>query len=174
MDVCCVNGAVYTVIRLLGKGKGGYSYLTERNGKFYVLKQIHHEPCDYYTFGNKIEAERRDYGLLRQAGLPIPEMLDIDVANERIIKEYIDGPTADRLILEDRLPEDCLTQLRRMASLAQAAGLNIDYYPTNFVLQDGVLYYIDYECNPYSQQWDLEHWGIQYWSRTEAFLNAFT
>ena len=56
-----VNGSSYRIIRLLGKGKGGYSYLTERDGQRVVVKQIHHEPCDYYTFGNKIEAERRDY-----------------------------------------------------------------------------------------------------------------
>ena len=32
----------YRVERLLGKGKGGYSYLvTDGNGR-YVLKQIHH------------------------------------------------------------------------------------------------------------------------------------
>ena len=51
-----VNQKQYTVIRLLGHGKGGYSYLVERNGCQYVLKQIHHEPCNYYSFGNKIEA----------------------------------------------------------------------------------------------------------------------
>ena len=56
-----VNNIEYKVIRLLGKGKGGYSYLVELNNKYYVLKQIHHEPCSYYTFGNKIEAELNDY-----------------------------------------------------------------------------------------------------------------
>ena len=55
-----VNETEYEVIKLLGKGKGGYSYLVENDGKQYVLKQIHHEPCDYYIFGNKIEAERNE------------------------------------------------------------------------------------------------------------------
>ena len=27
-----------------------------------------------------------------------------------------------------------------------------------------VLYYIDYECNTYMEQWDFEHWGTQYWT----------
>ena len=173
MDTCTVNGAVYVLVKLLGKGKGGYSWLAERNGQHYVLKQIHHEPCSYYTFGNKIESERRDYELLQRAGIRTPRMLDIDLDNERIIKEYIDGPTADQLILADRLPASCLTQLRHMADLAHAAGLNIDYYPTNFVLQGDTLYYIDYECNPYCEEWNLDHWGLQYWSRTEAFRQAF-
>ena len=53
-----VNSEEYKIIKLLGKGKGGYSYLAEKEGNQYVLKQIHHEPCSYYTFGNKIEAEK--------------------------------------------------------------------------------------------------------------------
>ena len=47
-------GKAYRLIRLLGHGKGGYSWLAEADGREVVLKQIHHEPCDYYTFGNKI------------------------------------------------------------------------------------------------------------------------
>ena len=85
-----INQKEYKIVKLLGHGKGGYSYLAEREGKFYVLKQIHHEPCEYYSFGNKIEAEQNDYNRLLQTGIRIPRMLDIDVANERILKEYID------------------------------------------------------------------------------------
>ena len=55
-DQMTACGQEYRVIRLLGHGKGGYSYLAERDGRQVVLKQIHHEPCDYYTFGNKIES----------------------------------------------------------------------------------------------------------------------
>ena len=54
-----VNQIEYMVVRLLGHGKGGYSYLVEAQGKQYVLKQIHHEPCDYYSFGNKINDNER-------------------------------------------------------------------------------------------------------------------
>ena len=79
MDIMTVNGVEYTVLQLLGKGKGGYSYLAKREKKQVVLKQIHHEPCDYYTFGNKIEAERNDYERLKNADIRIPEMIDIDI-----------------------------------------------------------------------------------------------
>ena len=89
-DVMNVNQKEYKIVKLLGHGKGGYSYLAKREGNLYVLKQIHHEPCEYYSFGNKIEAEQNDYNRLLQTGIRIPRMLDIDVANERILKEYID------------------------------------------------------------------------------------
>lgn len=48
-EVLTVNRAEYSVMRLLGKGKGGYSYLVTDGAAQFVLKQIHHEPCEYYT-----------------------------------------------------------------------------------------------------------------------------
>ena len=164
-NIMTVNEKQYEIIKLLGKGKGGYSYLVERNGKPYVLKQIHHEPCDYYTFGNKIESERNDYERLIQAGIRIPKMVDIDIENERILKEYIEGMTIDELVKQDEMQEEYLTQVREMAKQAKDAGLNIDYYPTNFVVQERVLYYIDYECNVYEEKWNFENWGVKYWAK---------
>lgn len=169
MKTITVNGKEYNIIKLLGKGKGGYSYLAEYEGKQFVLKQIHHEPCDYYTFGNKIEAEKNDYQRLQSAGIRIPKMLDIDIENERIIKEYIDGDTVFDMVKNDTGVELYLPQVRKMASLAKEAGLNIDYFPTNFVAQNGLLYYIDYECNVYMDEWSFENWGVKYWSKTPEF-----
>ena len=126
-------------IKLLGKGKGGYSYLAKKDGKQYVLKQIHHEPCEYYTFGNKIEAEKNDYRRLLNAGIRIPQMLDIDIAEERILKEYIDGPTIFELVKEDAMKDLYVEQMREMATKA------------------------------YMDEWNFENWGIKYWSKTKEF-----
>ena len=169
MDVIEVNLTQYRVIRLLGRGKGGYSYLVENNGREYVLKQIHHEPCDYYSFGNKIEAEINDYNRLMQTGIRLPRMLDVDVANERILKEYINGPTVYELVKHDAMDDLYIQQVREMAAVVCAVGLNIDYFPTNFVVQNGAIYYIDYECNQYMDEWNFENWGIKYWSKTPDF-----
>ena len=35
------------------------------------------------------------------------------------------------------------------------------------------LYYIDYECNAYMEEWNFENWGVKYWSKTEEFINHF-
>lgn len=164
-----VCGQPYHILHLLGRGKGGYSYLAECEGCQVVLKQIHHEPCDYYAFGNKIEAERRDYERLRGAGIRIPEMLTIDVEQERIVKAYIEGLTVFDLLKVGISVDAYLPQVREMAAQARASGLNIDYFPTNFVVQEGLIWYMDYECNDYMEEWDFEHWGIKYWSRTPEF-----
>ena len=168
--IMTVHSKEYTIIKLLGKGKGGYSYLAEKDGKQYVLKQIHHEPCSYYTFGNKIEAEQNDYQRLFNAGIRIPKMIDIDIDNERIVKEYIDGDTIFDMVKNDSSVEPYMEQIRKMAAQAKSAGLNIDYFPTNFVVQNGLIYYIDYECNNYMDEWNFENWGIKYWSKTPEFM----
>lgn len=98
-----VNNREFTLIKLLGKGKGGYSYLASDGQRQYVLKQIHHEPCDYYQFGNKMEAEIRDYDRLKAVGIRMPEMIEADIPNERILKEYIEGETIFDLVLADRM-----------------------------------------------------------------------
>ena len=86
MDIMKVNNNEFQILKLLGKGKGGYSYLATDGAHKYVLKQIHHEPCDYYEFGNKVESEINDYKNLNKIGIRIPKMLDVDIENERILK----------------------------------------------------------------------------------------
>lgn len=165
METLTINGKSYAVQRLLGHGKGGYSYLVRDGAEEYVLKQIHHEPCDYYQFGNKLASERRDYERLTAAGVPVPRLLAVDEPGERILKEYIDGPTAAQLVERSALPEACLVQVRELSEHLRQQGMNIDWYPTNFVLQNGKLYYVDYECNDYMDQWSFERWGAQYWGK---------
>ncbi len=216
-ETILVNGKKYITLRMMGRGKGGYSYLAKRIGieddetyleefgtlfdrdldegiiphimieddfptgyifenypsvpKHYVLlKMIHHEPCDYYSFGNKIEAEKADYKRLVAAGIRVPKMYSVDEDNEIIIKEFIDGPTVMMLLEKNDgcLPEGVMEQGREMAEKAKAAGLNIDYYPTNFILdKNGLLYYIDYECNPYMDEWSFDNWGLKYWTKAK-------
>lgn len=162
-DTVTVNDRSYVIIRLLGHGKGGYSYLAECDGMYFVVKKIHHEPCYYYAFGDKIEAECRDYERLRKIGIPMPEMVDVDRDEEIIVKQYIEGETVSEILERGDSVDKYLPQIREMAELARKNGLNIDYYPTNFVVSDGKIWYIDYECNEYMEEWNFENWGSRYW-----------
>lgn len=165
-----VNDREFLIRKLLGKGKGGYSYLASDGQRQYVLKQIHHEPCDYYQFGNKVESEINDYGRLKSVGIRMPEMIEVDIPRERILKEYIEGETIFDLVLSDSMKPEYVKQVREMCNVLYAAHMNIDYFPTNFIVQNGELYYIDYECNEYMDEWNFENWGIRYWSKTDEFM----
>jgi len=135
-ELVTVNDKEYRLIELLGKGKGGYSYLASDGVKQYVLKQLHHEPCDYYQFGNKLEAELNDYKRLTAIGIRIPEMLDVDIEQERILKEYIEGDTIYSLVIQNKMKPEYFDQIYGMCSLLYPANTNIDYFPTNFVVQN--------------------------------------
>lgn len=165
-----VNEKEYEIVKLLGKGKGGYSYLAADGAGQYVLKQIHHEPCAYYQFGNKIEAELNDYARLKKIGIRIPRMFDLDRERERILKEYIAGDTIYDLVKQDKMKAAYIEQIKDMCTLLYAANINIDYFPTNFVVQNEKIYYIDFECNDYREEWNFENWGVKYWSKTPEFM----
>jgi tRNA A-37 threonylcarbamoyl transferase component Bud32 len=153
-EVIEISGKCYRLIHLLGRGKGGYSWLADCDDNPVVVKQIHHEPCRVYSFGNKIDAERYAYERLKAIDIRIPKMLAIDMAAERLAKEYIEGPTIFELVRDGSSAEPWIRQVREMAEKAKAAGINIDYFSPNFVIQahTNLLYYIDYECNEYSDE----------------------
>ena len=170
MEIMDVGGRAFQVLKLLGHGKGGYSYLVTDGTGEYVLKQIHHEPCAYYTFGDKLQSELRDYERLCAIGIPMPRLLAVDEAQERILKEYVEGDTIFDLVLRDEMKPEYVDQMRALCEKLYAANTNIDYFPTNLIVCDGRLVYVDYECNDYMEQWDFEHWGIRYWSKTPEFI----
>lgn len=171
METIKVNDKEFKIIKLLGKGKGGYCYLTSDGTKEYVVKKIHHEPCSYYTFGNKLESELNDYKRLKNIGIIMPEMYDVDVENEHILKEYIEGDTIFDMVKAGIDVSEYVKQVEKMCKKLYSANTNIDYFPTNFIPSNGILYYIDYECNDYMEEWNFENWGISYWSKTKEFID---
>lgn len=158
------NEIPITVLRFLGKGKGGYSYLVQYGKQHMVLKKYHYEPCEVYIFeADKLETELRDYNKLVGLGIPVPNLVNVNHKEQYIIKEYIDGPTLAELAALGHLSFQYYRQIKQLSIILYEANLNIDYMPQNFVSRDGKIFYVDYERNPYSPQWDFEHWGIYFW-----------
>ena len=90
-DLILINNIIYRIIKLIGHGKGGYSYLATNEKSEVVIKKIHHEPCSYYNFGDKIQSELNDYQTLLNLGIRIPKMIAYDIEQEIIVKEYINS-----------------------------------------------------------------------------------
>ncbi len=69
-------------------------------------------------------------------------MIDVDVENERILKKYIEGSTIYELVKSDCMKNEYIEQVQDMCRLLYPANTNIDYFPTNFVVQKwgGILY----------------------------------
>lgn len=158
----------YIVTKFLGKGKSGYSYIIEDEGKQFVLKKIHDEECPYYKFSDKMLMEIEAYEHLLKSDIKIPELIEYNYCGKYLIKQYIEGLTGTELIAGGFANELILHQLFSMHCNLKTRGSNIDYFPSNFVLENETLFYIDYEINPYLAEWDFEHWGIYYWLNTRG------
>ncbi len=159
-----IEGENYEVRKLLGKGKGGYSYLCYKDGVHYVVKKIHHEPCPYYNFGNKIQAEADCYDYLLKLGIRVPECYAIDFEQELVLKEYIRGRNIADMIRRKQDVTPYLPQVAEMGKKANEGNVNIDYYPANFILRGGLLYYVDYETSKLDKRYTFEVWGKNYWT----------
>ena len=155
------NGAVFEIIKLLVKGKGGCNYLAKSGDTFVVVKQIHYEPCDYYQFeDNKLNSELRDYQTLSNIGVPMPKLLFHNQEQQLLIKEYLSGDTLAQIVADKKLGDHHVKQIFEMCGKLYPYNLNIDYFPTNFMEREGRLCYVDYECSRYSDEWNFENWGI--------------
>jgi tRNA A-37 threonylcarbamoyl transferase component Bud32 len=159
-----VNEKKYHPVRLLGKGKGGYSYLVKRLGHYYVIKHIHHEEVSCYKFGNKIQAEYDCYSYLLQLHIRMPRCIYVDFDQELVLKQYIKGPTIAELIKRKKDVSKYIPQVAKMAKKANEGNVNMDYYPANFVVNKGKLYYVDYETSKLDKRYTFEVWGIGYWT----------
>lgn len=159
----------------LGKGKSGYSYLARLGARIVVLKCMHDEPVPYYQFqDNKVKLEHKAYLRLKALGVPIPELLYYDTEKGYLIKEYIAGQVAHDVIADGQLQEEVISQLFTIAQMAEKAAINLDYYPSNFVIDGHQLCYIDYELNDYMPEWNLKNWGIFYWANQTGWRDYLT
>lgn len=92
----------------------------------------------------------------------MPRLIEVDKEKEIIVKEYIEGKTVLQKITND---EDVSLEIKLVKKIAEHLknnSINIDYYPSNFILYNEQLYYVDYECNNYMSQYDFDNYGSQY------------
>ena len=61
------------------------------------------------------------------------------MAAERLVKEYIEGPTIFEMVCDGLSVEPWFRQVREMAEKARAAGINLDYFSPNFVVQTNMI-----------------------------------
>jgi TP53 regulating kinase-like protein len=156
------------ILRRLGKGKSGVSYLASYKNKKVIYKEMHDEPVPYYRFEKpKIELEIAAYHTLKKQKIPIPRL--ISYTKDYLIKEYIEGKTLTEQLVEKKLYDELFFMALSWEKTLKKNNMNIDYFPGNFVMNNHILYYIDYELNPYTEQWNFRNWGIYYWLNGEGF-----
>jgi TP53 regulating kinase and related kinases len=158
------------IIENIGKGKSGISYLAQYDNREVVLKEMHDETVFYYDFKkSKIELELDAYDVLKNINIRIPAIVLVDKENNYILKEYVAGKTITEIIVGGKLDDDVFKTILDWEQLLKRNNINIDYYPSNFVYNGKDVFYIDYEMNPYSEDWNFRNWGIYYWVNGNGF-----
>jgi len=160
------------IISLLGSGKSGDSYLINCNGNYYVYKKMHNKPfINGHVF--TIEDELRSYHLLKAFNINVPSLVYYDVSASYLIKTYIEGETLAHYIIEHAYPISLYLETYKAFIDIEKLGFTLDYFPTNFILKDNKLWYIDYEVNPFNEKWSFLSWGIHFWFNKEGFIHYF-
>jgi hypothetical protein len=163
---------VIEITDFLGKGKSGHSYRGEINGRLVVYKKMHKEAVEYYQFsGNKVELELSAFHTLKGIRIPVPDLILAVPEEDYLVKEFLPGKAGHEWVASGGDDPVIISQLFAMASRARKKQINLDYFPPNFVISQGKLVYIDYEINPYSNEWSLEKWGLYYWANQSGMAD---
>ncbi|MDX9690915.1 MAG: aminoglycoside phosphotransferase family protein [Acholeplasmataceae bacterium] len=162
----------YYVKSFLGSGKAGESYLVLRHSKEYVLKIMHHRPFingHVFTIDDEIHA----FSLLTKLNIRIPKLFAYHRAKKYLVKEYIQGDSVAKFISNQFIPLSQYYLMHYYFKLLESKGYTIDYFPTNFIMSNDQIWYVDYEINPYDDMWSFESWGIYYWFNQKGFNHYF-
>lgn len=162
-------GSSWRLRKLLGQGKSGRSWLVEGSRGRAVFKRMHDEPCPYYEFhGSKVERELADRLRLEALGVPTPALLAADAAEDWLLKEWVEGLTAAEAAAAAPIADGEIEPLFALSARLEGAGLNLDWFPANFVRVAGGWVYVDWECHPFQREWGWERWGLVYWANGDG------
>lgn len=162
----------YKIISYLGSGKSADSYLVQKHERLFVLKKMHLKPfVNGHTF--TIKDELNSYNTLRKLGLNMPKLIGYDEDEQYLIKAYIEGVDLASMIKDGNIPISLYLAFHMTIVNIEQSGYTIDYFPTNFIIKDDKLYYVDYEINPYDETWNYKNWGVHFWFNTKGFIHYF-
>lgn len=151
----------YEFVRELYKVTNGMFYLYKKGNEEVVVKKL-----DKITDSEgqiEIDKDLYSYKRLNSLDINIPKLLGYSREENLVVKEYLKGRDVLGFIKEGTLDENIYFELLKYSELLNSDNLNIDYFPNNFILKDGKLFYINYKVFPYTEEFNLRNWGIFYW-----------
>ena len=169
-----LDGIPYACVGELGRGKSAISWRYQRQQSHPTLPQElvlkRYCPTGYETvpFAQILEFELCSYLRLGQSGIAHPQLIGYSEEHYCLAKEYIAGELIVDIQQREGLDDRHFRAMLAMAATLKQAGWHVDFFPTNFVLNDRGLHYIDYEAHPYSEEWNFQNWGIFYWLNREG------
>ena len=120
----------------------------------------------------RIRTEARLTGEARAAGVPVPILYDIDLLENRLVMEFVDGPTAKAVLDKGGKPamEVCRRIGETIARLHAADIVHGDLTTSNMILQGGRLVMIDFSLGERTRS--VESRGVDLRLLKEALTSA--
>ncbi len=163
------NGNLLTLIKQIGREPESNLYLLADETEQYVCKQIiakANESVESVT--NRFNTEIVNYEKLRESKVNVPKLLEANAEHHYLIKEYVPGERVSDLVSRGAVTTQIFLKAFEFSEDLKRKLINLDYFPSNFIVARDEIYYIDYEINEYIDEWDFTHWGIYYWLNQEG------
>jgi Kae1-associated kinase Bud32 len=120
----------------------------------------------------RIRTEAKLMGEARRAGVPVPILYDIDLVGNRLVMEYVGGPTAKAVL--DRGGRPAMAVCRKIGEvIARLHGADIvhgDLTTSNMILKGGRLVMIDFSLGEKTRS--VESKGVDLRLLKEALTSA--
>ena len=162
---------------LLKRGAEAELRRTEWHGrpaveKIRLPKAYRHERIDRELRTSRLRAEVRLMAEARGVGVSVPIIYDVDLARDRLVMEFVDGPTAKELLQRGRGgPSEIAEAIGRLAGTLHAHGIvHGDLTTSNMLWREGRLYVIDFSMGEKTES--LEAQGVDLRLLKEAWTSA--
>lgn len=119
----------------------------------------------------RIRTEVKLMAEARSLGISVPVIYDIDIVENKIIMEYIDGDQVKEIINSETEAQDICRRIGAMVGVLHSNGIvHGDLTTSNMLLSNGEIYFIDFSLGRKSQE--IEDQGVDFHLLREAFSSA--
>jgi Kae1-associated kinase Bud32 len=140
--------------------------------KVRLSKGYRHPHLDEDLRSSRVRVEARLFREARRLGVSVPILYDVDLVENRIIMEFIDGPTAkDALASDARDAEELCYRIGfAVGRLHSGDVIHGDLTTSNMIVRDRRLYLVDFGMG--EKRGDVEAKGVDLHLLREAFFSA--
>ena len=161
MEQIKIKGKTYDIVEKISKK----AFRVSRKNKEFFLKYFVENSLELEDFTKKSRE-------LKISGISIPKVQLIDKKGNLVLMDYIPGPTALDVIVNQSLDKAYYEKIFEAAWYAEHEKITLNFHPDNWKLYNGKLYYLpfDYEAG-YDKNRSFDLTGLRYWFYTKELTD---
>ncbi|MEA5061387.1 MAG: hypothetical protein VB015_03155 [Erysipelotrichaceae bacterium] len=161
MEQIKIKGKIFDIVEQISHK----SFKVTRKNKEFLLKRFVENSLELEDF---IKKSRE----LKISGISIPKVQIIDKKSNSVILDYIPGPTALDVIVNQSLDKAYYEKIFEAAWYAEHEKITLDFRPDNWKLYNGRLYYLPFDyVAGYDKNRSFDLVGLRYWFYTKELAD---